>query len=897
MSGSGPPRWVLRVLMWLLPPDYGRDVAADLDAAARRRFGPQPGGVRVQLWYVRQVCAPSMARLGWRLRRRAPVGYESDRRRLGGWGGGWTEARQALRSLRRSPAFAVAVVASLAVGIGANVAVYSVVNAVLLRGPGYADGDRLTFVWNQLEGFESTRLPMSAFQVTELRAEEDAFEDVAAVWATSRTLTWGDRSVLASAGLVTPNFFSMLGVTPVAGRTFVEQEGVETGSTVVVSHELWQRELGGDPDVVGTSLMVEGEAATVVGVLPADFRLHFPSGVGVPDRLEVFEPFPWVAMGNPEGPRFLRAVAKLETGLSLAAADAAAKEVARRLRETYVHMGRSGDEFRVVTLGADTTAGIRPVLLALLAGVALFLLLTAANVASLVLARTMQRDREFAIRRGLGASRARLARQLLLEVGTLTAVGAALGLLLGVWGVEGLWALRPADMIRVHDVGLDGSVWVYTGLAALLAGILASVLPLMVQGNGSLASLRYGTGVGHSRGGLLGRRVMVTLEIAICVVLVVGAGLMARTVSQLRSAELGFTADHVLTFRMGLPRALFSTDGERGELARLVEEELGALPGVVAVGGSSHLPLGGWANWSGVAAPSEVAESDRDGYHFDHRAVTPGYADALGLTVLEGRFIGPDDRADGQPVVVIDEALASRVFPQGDAVGRTLSATRYLGAQFVPEEALVVGVIADVRDRSPGEPSSGQVLWPFVQSARWELSYALRTEDDPALLADRVRALIHDMGRDLAVADFMVMDDYVGSSMAESRFVALVSSTFSLAALLLAALGLYGAVAYATARRTRELGLRLVMGARSGDLFARVIGEGVLVASAGVVLGLLAAVALTRYLTALLYGVDPLETSVFGAVSAFLFLVAIVASAGPAVRASRLDPLESLRAE
>jgi len=890
MMGPGVPGWVGHILTRTLPAEYRHELQRDLAGAARRRFGTPTGGARVQLWYIRQLLSPTMLLLIWKLRRRGdPMTGGSMLTDLG------RQLRHGTRSLARSPMFTAAAVAALALGIGANTAIFSVVNAVLVRPPPYEEPDDLAFIWNRLSGFELDRLPLAGVQVMELRGEEAVFDDVGGIWATTLTMSVEGRAVLASSGLVTPNFFSVLGVQPSLGRTFGEDEGTGTGPTVIVSHGFWTQELGADPDAVGRSVQLEGGSAVVIGVLPPDFKLVFPPAVGIPERLDVYRVFPWEAASYPQGSRFLRTVARLRPGVSMETAHETVRSVADRLRGTYEHMAEAGDDFFAVPLRADAVRSIRSILLVLVGGVAVFLLLTAVNVASLLLSRATTRQRELALRTCLGASRRELVGLSMVEIALLVTAGTALGLALGGWGANALWALRPDGIARVDELGLDPLVLGFTVAAAALAATVAGLAPVTrLRRSEPMLLLRA---AGSSSDSVRARQVITVAEVALSVVLVIGSGLVAQTLVRMESAQLGFEPERVLTFRVGLSQRQFPTDGERAALAQEIEDELVQLPAVLSAGGGSHIPLADWANWSGTAAPEGTPDSELGRFHFDHRSVTPRYLATLGAELVSGRHFQASDLGGSEPVVVVDEALVARAFAGSDPVGRRVIATRYVGGEFEPTAAVVVGVIRNLRDHSPTRESQGQVYWPFAQSARWELTYAVRTGGEPTSLIERVRGLVTAIHPDLGVADVRTLDAYVRESMGETRFTSLLGAVFSTLALALAGLGMYGVMSYSALRRTRELGVRLALGARSEDLFRGVLREGLLLGGVGVLLGLIGAGVMTRYLEAVLYEVDPLEPLVFGGVAVVLLSVAIMASAGPALRTSRLDPVRSLQVE
>lgn len=763
---------------------------------------------------------------------------------------------------------------------------------MLLRPPPYAEADRLVLVWNELSGFQDSRLPMLPYQIRELRGDSSVFDDVAGIWATTRTVSMDERAVLAPTGLITPNFFSVLGVQAGLGRTFAEDEGLG-GTTAIISDGMWRQELGAADDVVGQTISIDGEEVVVVGVLPSGFRLTFPPDVGVPPDLDVFVPLPWVATADPGGQRFLRAVARLEPGVGLSQANDAVRRTSARLRATFVEMAQAGDAFRAVPLQADAVAFVQPVLMSLLGGVILFLLLTSSNVAGLVLAHASRRRRDMVVRAWLGATRRQLTGEVVAEIGMLALLGTVLGLVLGHVGARVLWALRPPELASLPELTLDSTVLGFAVLAGVAAAVGASLAPLvrLSQTAGGSVHLRAPFEVGAVGEG---RRWIIIAEFALCLVLVVGTGLVSRAVARLQASDLGFDPGHVLTFRLGLSNRLFPGDLERASLAQTVEDELRGLTGVTAVGATSHLPLGAWANWGAPATQPDVPVEERDRHYADHRSVSVGYFEALGVDIVRGRAFRPDDGPDSRPVVVIDEELATRTFHGEPAVGKTLVATRYVGRDFVPTEALVVGVARNVRDRGPDVTSQGQLFWPFAQSPRWELGFVLRTVEDQAVLADLVRERVHGIHPDLAVTDFRSMDALVGDATADARFVKSLAMIFSILALVLAAFGVYGVVAASMDARTRELGLRIAMGAEGRDVFVRVLTEGLRLGLAGIALGLILALGLTRFLRGVLFGVDPLDPVVISGVAVFLLIVAMIAAVAPAYRASRLDPVRTL---
>lgn len=882
-------RRLLELLIHLYPPSFRRRFAEEWRETADwhrdRLQGARAGRIRLAGLLLRDSLA-AIPHAYWSVVVERAVSFGSVGHDL----------RHAVRGLVRSRQFTAAAIASLATGIGANVAIFSVVNAVLLRPLPFPAADRLTIVWNEFASSGQTRLPLSPVQVAELADEPGLFESVGGVWATRATVHGSDDTpTQISAGRITPGFFSVLGVEPAMGRGFTT-EGVERPRPlgVIISHELWQGTLGGDPDVLEKTLRVDGAAVNVVGVLPPGFRLFFPPDGSIPERLDMYSALPWDLRQLPAGLHYLRVVGRLEPGVSLPQARESVNAAAARARSLYPELAVTEDRLSIHPLQGDAVRAARPALLTLLAGVGLFLLLAAANVASLVLARASTRQREMAVRSCLGASRLRLGQLVILESLVIGAAATALGLWLGAVGAEALWALRPEGIVQIDTVSLDGTVLAFTLVAAVAATLAFGLAPLGVLGRGEPGrSLRAADGRSVGAGGRT-RQWITVGEVAIGLVLLVGAALMGQTVSRLGQADLGFAPEGLLTFQVSISERRFPGDAERAALARDIERRISGLPGVTAAGATSHIPLGRWANWGDPAPPDGTPDDDRDIYFADHRSVTPGFFGAVGATLVEGRVFDDRDREDSSPVVIIDRAMARRAFPDGNALGRILHASRYVDGSFVPTPAVVVGVIEDIRDVSPARPSGGQVFWPFRQSARWELTWALRSDNHDELLS-AVRREVQTVSPDLAVAAVTPMEELVHTATGDSRFVALLGGVFSLLALLLAGLGLYGVISFVAIQRTREYGLRMVLGAERGTILNDVLRDGLKLGSIGVLLGLIAAFGVTRFLESLLYGVSPTDLRTLTAVGMFFLAVALLASLGPALRATRADPMTTMR--
>lgn len=811
----------------------------------------------------------------------------------------WTELRQAGRSLLRNRAFSVAAVASVAVGIGVNAAVFSVANAVLLRPLPYDDPGRLAVVWSRFPASGLVRVPLTGPQVQMLREEPGLFEDVAGVWATSATVVGRDRRVnQVSLALATPNFFHLLGTRPARGRFWDRDDPTDRASErpegVVLSHEFWAGRLGADPDVVGGPLDLDGRTVRVLGILPPGFTLFFPEDGAIPPSIDAWVALPWNLADEPPGQHYLRVIGRLRPGVGPAEAARAVAAVGERARTVHPELASTGDLLSIRPLHEDTVRTAKPILLALVGAVGLFLVLVSANVASLLVARTAARGRELTIRASLGASRAGLARLLVGESLLLTLAGALLGVWSGHVTAAALWGVRPPGLSRASGVPLDGRVLAF-GLALAVLSALGFALISLFALRTSDPALRLRSRAAMGAGGRRLREALTAAQVAIGLVLVVGSTLMVRSVGSLGRESLGFEPGRALTFRVPLPLRLFPTDAERTRIANEVERRLAGLPGVTRVGATSHLPFDDWANWADAAPPPGTPDEARSEFFADLRAVTPGYLDAIGARLVAGRLLDGRDRADAAPAVVVDETMAERAFPGGDAVGRELEPSRFAGGEFVVTPATVVGVIEDLRDRSPALPSSGQVFWPFAQSPRWELTFFVRTSGDPLALADAVRARVSAVHPELTVARFTPMAAYVARATALTRFLARVGSVFSLLALATAAIGLYGVVAFVTVRRTGEIAVRVAVGASRGEILRGTLAHGVRVGAVGVGLGLAGALLLGRAMEGLVYGVGVRDPLTFLVVGSALLAVALVASLAPALRATRVDPVAAMR--
>ncbi len=806
------------------------------------------------------------------------------------------DVRIACRGLRKAPGFTLAAVITLALGIGANTAIFSIVNAVLLEPLPYRDAERLTFVWSDMSQSGYPRGPLSGPELADLRERTTVFEGFEAIWATSGTLTGGGDPELVRVGLVTGDFFRLLGAGTALGRTFTredEPEGPAEG--ILLSHALWTRRFGGDADIVGRTIMFNDRLIPVIGVMPARFRILMPAEANVPDDLEAWLPFDRGITTRLRGQMYLRVVGRLKPGVPIDAARAEVDGVAREIGAAFPEYGSAGRKLALVGLHGEGVAHVRAALLAMLGGVVILLLVAIVNVSSLIVARAASREHEIALRTALGAGRWRLFSHWLAEGLVLAALGAAAGLATARVSLAILVALRPDSLSRIDRAPLDGRVLGVTLSAALAVAVLFSLAPLTQTARAALAGVLQRTG----RRTLAGlrqrvRTALVIAQVALAVVLVVGAGLLARTFVQVLRVDPGFRTDGVVTFRLALAPARYPDQAAINAVARRFQAGLAALPGVAAVGAVSHLPYDNVPNWS-TKYLTEPGEDESQARRADARSVAPGYFETVGARLIDGRFFTEDDDERGRRVVVVDERLARRAWPDGSAVGRELRVDPRVEGR-LNTTVTVVGVVGHIRHLTLLEEVREQVYFPVRQAPRNPMAYVVRSEGDPAGLAGPVRALLRGIDPLLPVYDFRPLGDVVDGAQAPARFTMWLGAAFAAVALLMACVGLYGVLSYSVTSRTHEIGLRLALGASPGAMVALVVREGLAVAGIGLAAGVAAAALAARYVEALLFGVtsgDPVSYLV-----ALPILAATAAACWwPAWRASRVDPLVALRAE
>jgi len=814
------------------------------------------------------------------------------------------DLRFALRQLARSPGFTVTALLTLALGIGANTAIFSVVKAVLLAPLPFREPERLARVSVDFSGNSSRDIGLSTALLVDLQQRKDLFDSVSGLFPIDANVTEVDQPERVQGLLVDIPYFDLLGVKPQVGRTF-RAEDYTTGISEValISDGFWRRRYGADPNAVGKRFRLDNDWYTVLGVLPAGFR---NPGRGTRDEVEVFAPSGWTTApfrgisrgGYPLSGAIVRLRSELSPQQAQRRLDAFAAELAQRFPDSYPKS--AGFAFRLVPLKDDLVGDVRPALLVLLGSVGFVLLIACANVANLLLARGAARKRELAVRQALGAGRRRLIALLLTESVALSVLGGLLGLALSVWGMKGLVALSPRNLPRLHEVQLDAGVLAFTLGVSLLTGLLFGLAPALASSRPGLGeelkdAARGTSGAGRARL----RRVLVVAQVALALVLLTGAALLLRSFRAVLGVSPGFEPQGVLTAGLWLPQPNAPETGpyfkHEARVATFTEmlRRLSALPGVTAAATTSLLPL------SGVRGTGAFAIEGREGGDGAPPVaqifqVSAGYFDVLRIPLREGRVFTDADDARAARSAVVNQAFARVNFPGQQTLGKRI---RFGPLRNPGPWETIVGVVGDVKAEGLERDTRPQIYRPILQVSGLAQNLVLRTDGDPALLAHAVRETVRSVDKDLPLYGVRTMEEVVGAALAERRFAALLLAFFAGSALLLAAVGIYGVMATTVHQRTHEIGVRMALGASSRRIVRLVLEQGAAMVAAGVLLGLAGAAAVSRLLTPLLYRVTPGDPWSFAAVAALLAAVALLAALVPALRASRVPPLVALRVD
>ena len=805
----------------------------------------------------------------------------------------WQDIRFACRSFLKTPAFTLVALLTLALGIGANVAIFSAVHAVLLRPLPYPESDRLVAFWSRWENEGTLRVSTCGGDFREYQRQATLFDGIAAVGSIRQNVTGGAEPIQIQVGWVTRNLFSIMKVAPILGRDFEPNEGTHS---LILSYGFWQSYFAGERDVLGRSVNLDGQPFTIIGVLPADFELLMAANAGISTEIDAWKPPDPVA--NPArwesselNNSMLRPIARMKPGVTLAQAQAEMDGIAEHLRNTWADHARMGFHVSVEPLHREVVGHVRPTLLALLGAVGVVLLIACANVANLLLVRAQGRQKEIAVRASLGGAPSRIARQLLTESLVLGLAGAAAGILFGYGGIRFLLALQPAKFPRLESIALDGTVLAYTLGVSVLATVVFGLAPTYRAMRSNLNQAltqrsREGSAGARSRTSQL----LIVAEVALSLMLLVGAGLLMRSFVQLQEVRPGFDADDLLTFSVSLPSTRYSPPKETADFFKRFEERIQTLPGVVSVGTVWPLPLEGQI-WTGPYSTPRVADDDSKPMA-DYRLSTPGYAPTVGARLIGGRYLREEDGG----VVLVDEKFATLNWPSGTAVGQKIGVAA-TGTNF--QEFQIAGIVENIRHADLKSDGRETVYLPARAWtwADWELAVAVRTTTDPMSLVAPIRKELRSLDPQIPMAKIRAMEDYVSDAVAPNRFALILITIFAAVAVALASVGLYGVISYALVQRTREIGIRLALGAPRASIFRLVVGQGLGLAILGVATGVLGSFFLGGLISSLLFEVAAEDPLTYVATAALLMLIALAACFIPARRATRVDPINALRSE
>jgi predicted permease len=803
------------------------------------------------------------------------------------------DIRYAFRVLIKKPSFTIVVVLALGIGIGATTAIFSVVNAILLRPLPYKNPDRIAMIWMNNPKLGVDQDWHSYPNYADYKEQNQVFEDMAAFNDRSFNLTGTGEPVRVMGVWATASLFPVMGVEPIMGRPFsAEEEEPGKDLVAVISQGLWQRRFGGDPNIIGQPISLNGVNRTVVGVMPASFvfpqkdtELWIPLAVS-PQRKQARNSFS------------LKSVGRLKPGVTIEQARADMGAIGNRLDEQYFHSGYGAN---IVPLHEQVTGKIRPALWVLFGAVTFVLLIACANVANLLLARAASREREIAIRTALGAGRARLVRQLLTESALLALAGGVVGLLLAIWGLDALIALSPEDIPRLDQVGVDARVLVFTLAISLLTGFAFGLVPALQASKPDMNETLKEGGRG-STGGIQGKRVrglLVVSEIALSLVLLIGAGLLIRSFVRLQKFDLGFNPNNLLTMRLQLPGTKYREEKQFVDFYQQLFQRMRSVPGVESVGATSSIFLTDTPNSTNFSIEGRPAFTDAESIEVPLDAVTTDYFKVMNIPLLRGREFDGHDQIGSPLVAIINETFARRFFPGEDPIGKRFLYGRPQGPN--PPWRTIVGVVADVRRTGFDKDVRPETFLPQDQEPDNALTVVARTASNPASFAGALRDQVWAVDKDQSVFDIKTMDETLSEMTSQRRFTMLLLSIFAAVALILAAVGIYGVISYSVTQRTHEIGIRIALGAERRDVLRLVVGQAMTMTSVGVVAGLgasfLLAFVLKRLMSGLLYGVSATDPVTFALIPLALVGVALGASLVPARRATKVDPMVALRYE
>jgi len=800
----------------------------------------------------------------------------------------WQDLRYGARMLLKNPGFTLIAIITLSLGVGANTAIFSVINGVLLSALPYPQPEQLAMVWcdNRRQGIPDDITSYPNF--VDWRDRNKTFQGMAGVTSDRYNLTGTGEPEEIRGATVSINFFQLIGVNPMLGRVFTaEEEQPGRDRVVVLSHSLWRRRFGGDPGVLNKTISLSDEPYVVVGIMPPGFQF--------PENTEI-----WGPLAPDEGMRgarfgfFLPVVGRLKPGVTRAQAQADLDVVANQIEKQFTDMAGYG--VNVVPVLENTVGPIRRALMILFVAVLFVLLIACANVANLLLARATVRQREVAVRAALGAGRWRIVRQLLTESMLLAVLGGALGVLLAWWGLRLLVDLSPANIPRLETIRLDGRVLWFALALSLVTGLIFGLAPALQTSHLKLSeALKEGarTGAGGGRAQRI-RGVFIVAEVALTLALLVGAGLLVRSFWRLQNVNTGFKTDHLLTLRVTLWGSKYRQGAQAVSFYERLQERLAALPGVVSASATSDIMLRRLATSASFTIENRPRDPGELALELPFDRVQPNYFQTMGVQLLRGRAFTAQDSRDNPRVSIVNETFVKRYFPNEDPVGKRFT---FGGGGPNARWFTIVGVVRDTKRQGIDQPVRIESWMPLAQMPSGSMDVVLRTTGDPLALGNAVREAVWSLDRDLPIPSIQTMEQILSERVAQRRLNMLLLGLFATAALILAAVGIYGVMNYTVTQRTNEIGIRLALGAQSGDVIGLVLKQGMALTLVGVAIGLIATFAMTRLMTSLLFGVSATDPTTFAAIAALLIGVALLASWIPARRATKVDPIVALRYE
>jgi putative ABC transport system permease protein len=800
----------------------------------------------------------------------------------------WQDLCFGVRQLLRNPVFAVAAILTLGIGIGANTAIFSFVNSVLLRPLPYPEPDRLTVIWSQLGN--SSHAPASMFELYQMRQRTRQFDQIAGIWVTNHALPGRGDAEQGKAGVVTSNFLPLFSAGPMLGRFFGPEDDLHNApKTIILSHELWMRKFGGDPRVIGTSVPDDGGSALVIGVLAKNFRLMFPDDASVPPHVDYFECIP-IGPWEPNGPGFLHLVGRLRRKARLTAAQAELVSIGRQINGLSGRTSIANYNLYAVSLQDEDVRQVRQTLLILFGAVAFVLLIGCANVANLLMVRARQRLQETTIRAALGATRQRLTRQFLTETLLLVSAGGGVALFLGWAALKAISAVEPPSFANLAPAKLDLRVLAFTFGVALLTSLLFGVAPISAMRHLNLAEDLKRAGRSSTRRKGTAATLLVASEVALAFVLLLGTGLLLRTFANILRVDPGFRAANVSTFRVNVPDY---------KTLREVERALIALPGVQSVSTISHLPLDDAGNWYDYYWKEGAPAEQQNTVMADNRSVLPGYFDTIGARLIEGRDLRDSDDAAHQHVAVIDDVLAHQLWPGEDAIGKRINVSDSPKGpyQFERDWVVVVGVVRHVQCHTLTVIVRPQIYLPYQLAPRPSMSMVVRSGAATATLATSIRRQIASLNRNLPITHLEPLSAVVERARADSRFVSVLATLLAMVALQLALCGIYGVLSYSVVQRSAEIGIRMAVGAQRAQILRLVFAEGAVPVVSGIAAGVILSVISMPLLDHLLFEIKPGSPQNYVLVTGIILVLSAISMLMPAIRAMRINPVTALASE